>query len=119
MPAPKVMLVEDDPQFVYLMRRYAASSGCHFLHADSASATLELAQQERPDLILLDVMLCADDSREVLTALKADHTTRGIRLYLCSASEEALHEWEHEADGCLLKPVMYEDFLAILTQVRS
>ncbi len=116
---PKIMLVEDDPQFVYLMQRYAASSGCQLIHADPPDSTLQSARQEHPDLILLDMVLGASESRAVLAALRADNATRGIPLYLCSANEAVLHQWQHQADGCLLKPVMYEDFLAVLTQVSA
>lgn len=116
---PKIMLVEDDPQFVYLMQRYAASSGCQLIHADPPGATLQSARQEHPDLILFDMAPGASESCAVLAAFKADEATRGVPLYLCSANEAVLHQWQHQADGCLLKPVMYEDFLAVLAQVSA
>jgi CheY-like chemotaxis protein len=118
-PAPKVMIVEDNPQFVYLIQRYAASSGCLCVQAGCSEAAVRLAQEEHPDLILLDVVPGAGDSHAVLAALKADPATRAIPLYLCSASEAALGEWECQADGCLLKPVMYADFQAVLTTVST
>jgi CheY-like chemotaxis protein len=115
MPAPlKLMLVEDDPQFVYLMQRYARSSGCQIIHVDSLSQTVSRAQKELPDLILLDLGLDGTDGWQVLQALKTNPITRKITLFVCSASEVATRGWEEFADGCLLKPVMYEDLLAAL-----
>jgi len=116
--SPKVMLVEDDPQFVYLIQRYARSSGCQLIHPDSISHAVSLAQKELPDLILLDLALNGTDGWQVLQALKADPVTCKMPVFICSASEVATRGWEDRADGCLLKPVMYEDFLAALTQLK-
>jgi len=58
-------------------------------------------------LILLDIPRL-EDSWQVLQALKADPITRKIPVFVCSASEVATRGWEEYADGCLLKPVMYE-----------
>jgi CheY-like chemotaxis protein len=115
----KVMLIEDDPEFIYLMQRYARASGCQLIHPASASQAVRVAESERPELVLLDITPGEHDSRAVLASLKAGRATCHIPLYLCSASEAALREWEHQAEGCLLKPVMYEDFLAILTKVST
>lgn len=122
--APKVMLVEDDPQFVYLIQRYAHSSGCQLIHVDSINQAVSLAHKELPDLVLLDLALAGTDdwrsqSWQVLQALKADPVTSTIPVFICSASEVATRGWEEQANGCLLKPVMYEDFLAVLSQVRT
>ncbi len=121
---PKVMLVEDDPQFVYLIQRYARSSGCQVIQVDSISQTLLLAQKELPNLILLDLARNGTDdwpsqSWQVLQALKADPVTCNIRVFVCSASEVATQGWEEYADGCLLKPVMYEDFMTALATTIS
>jgi len=112
--APKVMLVEDDPQFAYLIQRYARSSGCQLIHVDSISQAVSLAQKELPDLILLDLALTGTDGWQVLQSLKADPVTSTIPVFICSASEVATRGWEDYAEGCLLKPVMYEDFMTAL-----
>ncbi len=113
-PLPKVMLIEDDPQFVYLIQRYASSSGCQLIHGDSITQAVSLAQKEMPQLILLDLALAGTDGWRVLQALKADPLTSKIPVFICSASEVATRGWEDYAEGCLLKPVMYEDFMAAL-----
>jgi DNA-binding response OmpR family regulator len=117
--APKVMLVEDDPQFVYLIQRYARSSGCQLIHVDSISQVVSLAQKELPDLILLDLALNGTDGWQVLQALKANSITCKMSVFICSASEVAMRGWEEYAEGCLLKPVMYEDFMAALAATIS
>jgi CheY-like chemotaxis protein len=113
-PLPKVMLIEDDPQFVYLIQRYASSSGCQLIHGDSITQAVSLAQKEMPHLILLDLAMAGTDGWQVLQALKADPLTSKIPVFICSASEVATRGWEEYAEGCLLEPVMYEDFVAAL-----
>ncbi len=118
-PVPKVMLVGDDPQFAYLIQRYAAAGGCQYIHTSSGGQALVLALDERPDLILLDISPGGPSGWHVLRALKADPTLRRIAVFVCSANEAAMHECEEQADGCLLKPIMYEDFLAALDKSKS
>ena len=117
--APKVMLVEDDPQFVYLIQRYASSSGCQLVHVDSISQAVSQAQKELHDLVLLDLALNGTDGWQVLWSLKTDPATSKIPVFICSASEVATRGWEEYAEGCLLKPVMYEDFVAALAATNS
>ncbi len=117
--ASKVLLVERDPQFIYLIQRYANTSGCQLIIADSVSAALEMAGQEHPDLILLDVSVQGTDCWPSVQALKTDPATRAIRVYICSSSEVSTRGWEEYADGCLLKPVMYEDFASAVTAAIS
>ncbi len=112
--SPKILLVEDDPQFAYLIQRYAQSSGCEFIWVGSTSEAVSQIQQALPDLILLDLALNGTDGWQVLRALKANLVTGRIPVFVCSSSEVAAQGWEEYAEGCLLKPIMYEDFVAAL-----
>ena len=87
--ALKVMLIEDDPQFVYLIQRYAHSSGCQLIHVDSISQAVSQAHKELPDLVLLDLALDGVDGWQVLQAIKDDPVTSAIPVFICSASEVA------------------------------
>ncbi len=113
---PKILLVEDDPQFVYLLKRYAGKSGCQLLWAEQPGAAVAVAQQEQPDLVILDMLYPEANGGQVLRALAADPTTRHIPVVLCSSSEAALQGWKEEADGHLLKPVLYDDFINLLVE---
>ena len=116
---PKVMLIENDPQFVYLMQRYAHSSGCQLINVDPFGQVALQAHKERPDIVLLDLEPDGDNGWQTLQELRADPVTSVIPVYVCSASEVAARGWEDRADGCLLKPVMYEDFVAALSAATS
>ena len=114
---PKIMLVEDDPQFAYLIERYARSRGCQIHRVHSFSEAVPIAQNELPDLILLDLALNGAAGWQVLQALKANPITRKLDVFICVANEAAAHGWEDYADGCLVKPVMFEDFVTAVASI--
>jgi CheY-like chemotaxis protein len=109
-----VLLVEDDPAFIYLIQRYADKGGCRLVSTARGDEALELARREWPVLILLDIMLPGMDGWQVLRELKADASTSGIPVVLCSALSEEARGVEEGADGYLRKPVLYQDFMAAL-----
>lgn len=118
MAQPKILLVDDDSQFLYLVQRYADASGCTLIYANGANQAKSFALQETPDIILIDIGPAPLEKLKILHTLKTDPETGHIPVYLCSASESAISGWEEEADGCLIKPVMYEDFEKIMANVR-
>lgn len=114
---PAVMLVEGDPEFIYLMQRYALSSGCQIVRVDSVNQAVRRAQTDRPVLILMDPARNATECGQALQDLKADPLTSRIPVLICSANEVAMDGWKEDADGFLLMPVMYDDFLAVLATI--
>ncbi len=109
-----VLLIGEDPEFVYLMQRYAETSGCLLLHTPSFDQAFSLARQEQPSLILMDLTFPDSHHLQNLHSLKVDPATCHIPVFVCSTSETVLAESEEQADGCLLKPVMYQDFVMAL-----
>jgi CheY-like chemotaxis protein len=114
--APLLMIVEDDSQSLYLIQRYASTSGCRLVSAWEGKDALRLARQARPTLILLDLVLSGMMGWEVLQLLRADPLTCHIPIVICSALDEADHAQEVGAVGYLRKPVYYQDFVAALKQ---
>jgi CheY-like chemotaxis protein len=114
--APLLMIVEDDSQSLYLIERYASTSGCRLVSAWEGKEALMLAQQARPTLILLDLVLSGMMGWEVLQILKADPLTCNIPIIICSALDEADRAQEVGAVGYLRKPVYYQDFVVALKQ---
>ena len=114
--APLLMIVEDDSQSLYLIERYASTSGCRLVSAWEGKEALMLAQQARPTLILLDIVLSGMLGWEVLQLLRADSLTCNIPIIICSVLDEADHAQEAGAVGYLRKPVYYQDFVTALKQ---
>jgi len=55
--AARILVVDDDPKIVNLVRAYLLSAGFTVLSAGDGAQALEAVRRERPDLILLDLML--------------------------------------------------------------
>ncbi len=66
----KVLVVEDDPDHMLLITRYFDGEPYELLHADNGLDALKVVEEEKPDLVLLDVLLPKMDGTEVCKALK-------------------------------------------------
>ena len=113
---PLILVIDEDPQFAYLIQRYALGCGCRCISAQDADETLALARQERPALIVLDIAIHAASGRQLLQRLKGEQATHDIPILICSAVVDGVRIWEEGADYFLGKPIMFDDFVATLTK---
>ena len=84
-PAKTVLVVDDEQDILDLVRFRLEHDGYRVITASDGEAGLALAQAERPDLCILDVMIPKLTGLEVLAHLRADPTTTGIRVILLTA----------------------------------
>ncbi|MEY2794701.1 MAG: Response regulator PleD [Planctomycetota bacterium] len=115
----KILLVDDNQQNLELMLAYLETLPCKLSTARDGVEAIEAIQRERPDLVLLDVMMPKMSGFEVCRKVKSDPATRDMVVIMVTA----LHEvGDHEravesgADDFLTKPV---NKLELLTRVRS
>ncbi|MFA6422704.1 MAG: response regulator [Candidatus Buchananbacteria bacterium] len=78
----KVLLVEDDQMILDMYRLRFEEEGYDILVTEKGSEAIELAGKEKPDIILLDVILPEIDGFSVLQTLKADMSTKDIPILL-------------------------------------
>lgn len=104
--APRVLIIEDDVSFSEILKDYAQERGFEPMVAYSGTSGLEMAREQRPEAIVLDIMLPGMDGWAVLKALKNDVATRDIPVHLMSARDESDVRARMEgAIGFLRKPV--------------
>lgn len=99
---PKLLLVDDEPTNLQVLRQILQDD-YRLLFAKSGDKALELAVQERPALILLDVMMPGMTGHEVCSRLKAQPATSGIPVIFVTA----LADVQDEAQGFALGAVDY------------
>lgn len=87
-PQAKVLIVDDEPKNVRLLEAFLISGGRQVVKAFNGEEALQQVQQERPDLILLDVMMPMMDGYQVLKQLKADDRWRDIPVIMISALDD-------------------------------
>jgi CheY-like chemotaxis protein len=102
------VLVADDERAIRLLCRVnLAASGMDVLEAGDGREALELARKERPDLVLLDVMMPEVDGWTVARELAADERTREIPIvFLTARAEDADRRLGEQLGGVgyLVKP---------------
>src|SRR5487761_1729277 len=104
----RILVVDDVDVNVKLLEAKLASEYFNVLAANDGEGALRIAQEERPDLILLDVMMPRMDGFEVCRRLKADARTADIPVVMVTALTEAadrVRGLEAGADDFLSKPV--------------
>jgi two-component system cell cycle response regulator DivK len=115
----RILIVEDNPKNLKLIRDLLQFKGYQTIEADSAEAGIELAREQHPTLILMDIQLPGIDGREAMKVLKADASTQQIPIIALTASamkgdrERLLAEG---FDGYIPKPV---DIKAFPEQLES
>lgn len=78
----KVLLVEDDEMILEMYKLRLEEEGYEVLTTERGSEALALAQKEKPDIILLDIILPEVDGFTILQDLKADAGTKDIPVML-------------------------------------
>lgn len=114
--ATSILVIGSDVHFCYLLQRYVRESKHPLLCADPDDGALELAQCEKPSLIVLEDGLPEQKSQRIVKAFKSDKITCKIPIILCSWRNDEIHEYEDLADVYLHMPILYGDFLILLQQ---
>jgi CheY-like chemotaxis protein len=103
-----ILVVEDNPLNLKLVRDVLGHAGYRVLAAGDAEHGITLARAERPDLVLMDVQLPGIDGIEALARLRADARTAGIRVVALTAlamKDDRERCLRAGFDGYLEKPV--------------
>ena len=134
-----VMLVDDDPEVVELIRRYLERAGYRrFVHTTAAVEAIDLAQRQRPDVVLLDVNMPGMSGTEILRRMRADAQLQYTPAIVLSAADDTqtkIEALEIGATDFLRKPVhpselalrvrntltvkAYQDFLAFFDRTTG
>ncbi len=122
MPVPKILVVDDQPINVQLLKRKLEREGMAVVAAYSGQEALDLVKQEKPELILLDVMMPEMDGIEVCQRLQANEETRSIPVIFVTArtsKEGKLEGLNVGAVDYITKPIDLDETLArVQTQLR-
>ena len=118
----RTLVVDDDPDVRLVCRVALTSFGHEVLVARDGEEGLAAALQERPDVIVLDIMMPRKDGLSLLRDLRTDDSTRDLPVILLSAlaaSADQLRGYEAGADGYLTKPFSPDDLNSAIAHVAS
>jgi two-component system sensor histidine kinase/response regulator len=122
MATPKILVVDDQPINVQLLKRKLEREGMTIATAYSGQEALNLVAADKPDLILLDVMMPDMDGIEVCSRLQADIETKSIPVIFITARTSKEGKIEGLGVGAvdyITKPIDLDETLArVQTQLR-
>jgi two-component system, OmpR family, alkaline phosphatase synthesis response regulator PhoP len=102
-----ILIVEDEPEIAQLVKRYLDKDGFHSCIAETGIAALKMVETERPDLVILDLMLPEMDGLEVCKALRQKQETALLPIIMLTARNEesdTIVGLELGADDYVTKP---------------
>lgn len=117
MSKPKILIVEDDADLVPFIEDQLEEFGYQAIAAYNGVDGLEKAEKERPDLIVLDIMMPGIDGYEVCRRLRADNKTKHIPILMLTAKgqlQDRVKGFKTGADQYLPKPYHEAEFEAMI-----
>lgn len=110
----RVLVVDDNPDSVIIMRGMLEPRGYAVTMASSGAQALEIIRREPPDVILLDVMMPEMSGLEVLEQLKEEYSTGRIPVILVTAKtqdDDVVKGYQVGADYYIPKPFTAKQLL--------
>ena len=116
----RVLVVDDDPEIVTMLSTRLGKRGYKVSTASDGTKALEMAKEDRPDVVLLDVMMPGKSGWEVARALKQDPATQGVKIVMVSAIGEKTNEITapiYGADAHVDKPFEFEHLEKVISRL--
>ena len=119
MPTGKILVVEDSPTELSITTSTLQGRGYRVASAVDGEEALKKIQDDRPDLVLLDVVLPGKNGFQICREIKSKPDTKAIKVILVtSKNQESDRFWgmKQGADEYLTKPFSNDDLLAIVAR---
>jgi len=109
---PLILVVDDEPKVARLARDYLEKNGFRVLTAADGQSALTTARRDKPDLVILDLMLPHIDGREVCRRLRRESDVPIIMLTALSEEIDQVTGLEIGADDYITKPFSVRTLVA-------
>jgi CheY-like chemotaxis protein len=117
-----VLAVDDIPINLVLVQKMLTKFNFKMRTAANGQAALDAVAAQKPDLILLDLMMPGIDGFEVIKRLRENPETADIRIVILSAlnsNEDVVKGYNMGADDFIMKPIIMEKLLTtVITQIQ-
>jgi two-component system alkaline phosphatase synthesis response regulator PhoP len=118
--AKKILVVDDEPHIVRLVEVNLQRAGYDVVKAMDGVEALEQVKAEKPDMVVLDVMMPRMDGFTVLKHLKADPETQEIPVIMLTAKAQdadIFKGWQSGVDSYLTKPFNPMELLTFVKRI--
>jgi DNA-binding response OmpR family regulator len=107
----KIMLIEDDPTMLSLLGTLLEFEGYEPIKLKKFDKILPEIEENKPDLVLMDVHLAQVDGIELLTEIRNQDELQGLKIIMSSGMDVSDECKEKGADAFILKPYMPEELI--------
>ncbi len=111
----KILVTDDNEKNVELLEAILVPAGFDVQKAYDGKQAIEMVGKERPDLILLDIMMPQMDGFQVCEILKKDPKNAGLAVIMVTAKDketDIVQSLERGADDYVVKPINKKELLA-------
>ena len=118
----KILVIEDEEDNLKVLSMALKSAGYIVFGATNGEDGIELFRQEKPDLVILDVMMPVMDGWEVLRRIKAGLRSRRVPVIMLTAKntdKDKIKGYEYGADFYVTKPYNIKKLLPIIRDMLS
>jgi CheY-like chemotaxis protein len=118
----KILVIEDDPTHLKLAKLVLSAAGHQVSEAEAAEQAFSAIKQEKPDVILLDLMLPGMDGLALVRNLKDDPETRDISIVAVTAFLDVFTKKDALAAKCdayLVKPIDTRNLPRVIGEVAK
>ena len=106
---PRVLVIDDEPAIRGVLRASLEASGFEVVLADDGLRGIGVARRQRPDAIVLDLMMPVMDGHTVLDVLRADEKTRYLPVIVLSAlTQQAVRDRCHSQGVAAFLPKPFD-----------
>lgn len=117
----KIMLVDDEPDILLVERTILKKEGHEIIEVESGEECLERLETDKPDMILLDVMMPGIGGWETGKRIKEDESTRDIPVIMLTvrgSEEDMTKSFQYsKSDGHIPKPIIKEKLIQTINWV--
>jgi DNA-binding response OmpR family regulator len=120
--APTILIVDDNPQILGMLTTRLKKRGYNVITAEDGEAALERVRLDRPNLVVLDVMMPKKNGWEVARAMRQDPTSAATKIVILTAIGESINEMTsplYGADAHLDKPFDFKDLEETISRLLA
>lgn len=114
MPGARIMIIEDNQVIVELLERRLSRQGYQVISCVDSEVALELCRRERPDLVILDILMPGRSGWEIMEEMKSDPEMASTPIIVSTVKnrpEDVERARELQAADYIAKPYVFSDLL--------
>ena len=118
MDKKKILIIDDEPDFLSVLRVRLEANDYEVIEASDGEEGLKKAEAEKPDVILVDIIMPKKDGYTLVRELKYKETTKSIPIIVMTAKPDMKDLFEIEGfKDYVVKPFENEDLLLRIKRV--